>query len=126
TFTASVVGSGATPNGTVLFLDGPTQIGFSALDGTGVASFATSSLSAGSHSLTAVFAGSFGFTTSTSNAVSEIVAQAATSTALTATPNATTGGALATFTATVAAVAPGGGIPTGAVSFFDGTTPIAT
>jgi hypothetical protein len=50
TFTATVSGSGP-PTGTVSFKDGGTVIGTGTLNG-GVATFATSSLSVGSHSIT--------------------------------------------------------------------------
>ncbi|MFE2500205.1 Ig-like domain-containing protein, partial [Streptomyces scopuliridis] len=48
--------------------------------------------------------------------------KANTSTALTSAPNPSVFGQPVTLTATVAAVAPGAGTPTGTVSFFDGAT----
>ena len=72
TFTATVAavspGTG-TPTGTVNFFDGATQIGTGTLNSSGVATFSTSTLSVGTHSITAVYAGDTNFTTSTSTAV---------------------------------------------------------
>ena len=69
TFTATVTvknpGSGA-PSGTVEFKDGGTVIGMGTLNGAGQATYSTSSLAVGSHSITAVFEGDTDFTTSTS------------------------------------------------------------
>jgi large repetitive protein len=59
TFTALVAGVGpdaVAPTGTVTFLDGGTPIAFAPLSG-GLASFTTSALAAGSHSITASYAG---------------------------------------------------------------------
>lgn len=64
TFTATVVASGGaagTPTGTVTFKDGTTTIGSSPVDGTGHAATSTSSLAAGSHTISANFAGSGGW-----------------------------------------------------------------
>jgi Bacterial Ig-like domain (group 3)/Autotransporter beta-domain len=54
TFTSKVTGSA--PTGLVTFLDGGTQIGSAALSG-GAASFTTSALSVGNHSITASYGG---------------------------------------------------------------------
>jgi hypothetical protein len=128
TFSATVAalapGSGV-PTGNVIFRAGGVDIGVAPLSG-GVATLSLATLGVGSHDITAVYGGGGNFTASTSSAATHIVNQATTSTALRATPNVTTGGDLATFTATVSAVAPGGGIPPGGVSFFDGVTLIAT
>jgi hypothetical protein len=69
TFTATVhAASGtATPTGTVAFKDGGTSLGTPVtLNGSGVASFTTSTLSSGSHTITAVYSGDSNFATSTS------------------------------------------------------------
>ncbi len=125
TFTATVAavspGSG-TPTGTVTFDDNGTPLS----DGTvtlssGVASFTTSSLAVGTQSITAVYSGDTNFTISTSSAVSQIVNLASSTTALTSSANPSTSGQSVTFTATVAAVSPGSGTPTGTVDFYDGT-----
>ena len=59
-FTATVTGIGSntpTPSGTVTFFDGATTLGTGALNGAAQALFTSTSLSSGSHSITAVFAG---------------------------------------------------------------------
>ena len=60
TFTANVVEMGASiaaPTGVVTFLDGSTVLGTKTLVGSGVASFSISSLSVGSHAITASYGG---------------------------------------------------------------------
>jgi hypothetical protein len=72
TFTATVAGasgSSGTPTGTVTFLDGATKLGSGTLNGSGVATYATSSLATGSHSITAQYGGDTNFAASTSSAV---------------------------------------------------------
>ena len=72
TFTATVApqsGSG-TPTGIVNFLDGTTMVGSGTLNGSGVATFSTSSLASGTHSVTAAYQGDTNFAASTSSAVS--------------------------------------------------------
>jgi hypothetical protein len=128
TFTATVSvappGSG-TPTGTVSFLDGSTTLGTSPLIG-GVASFATKSLSVGTHSITAVYSGDPNFVSSTSTAINQTVRQDGTKTKLSSSDKKAVFGEPLTFTASVSAAAPGSGIPSGTVSFLDGTTPVAT
>ena len=124
TVTASSPGSG-TPSGSVTFLDGGNPIGTASLDGSGVATLATSSLSTTSHAITATYSGDGNFTTSTSSAVNQVVNQDKTSTALSSSVNPATIGQSVTFTATVTASSPGSGTP-GTVTFDDGTTALAT
>src|SRR5439155_9319295 len=60
TFTASVTGTvpgAGTPSGTVTFQDGATPLGTGTLNGAGQATFSTSTLAAGTHAITAVYAG---------------------------------------------------------------------
>jgi hypothetical protein len=74
TFTARVTAAtSGTPSGTVNFLDGTTTIGSATLDNTATASLTVSTLAAGAHSITAVYAGDTNFTGSTSSAVTESV-----------------------------------------------------
>jgi hypothetical protein len=54
------------------------------------------------------------------------LAQASTTTAVVSSAPTSVHGQSVTFTAKVSAVAPSSGTPTGAVTFFDGTTPLAT
>ena len=73
TFTATVTGSSGTPTGNVDFLDGATNIGNVTLDGTGAATLMTSTLTAGSHSVTADYNGDATYDVSTSNTVTQNV-----------------------------------------------------
>jgi hypothetical protein len=61
------------PTGTVNFLDGSAMIGGGTLNGRGIAAYSTSSLGAGSHSITAVYGGDANFNGSTSNLVTQVV-----------------------------------------------------
>ena len=128
-FVAAVSPGSGTPTGTVNFDDNGTPIGTGTLS-SGVATFTTSTLTASGspYSITAVYSGDPNFTTSTSSAVSQVVDKASTTTglALTSGTNPSVSGQSVTFTATVAAVSPGSGTPTGTVNFLDGTTTIGT
>jgi hypothetical protein len=128
TFTATVKavapGNG-TPTGSVTFMDGSAVIYSGALNGSAIATLTTSSLSVGAHAFTAVYGGDVRFTPSTSPAVSQGVNQASTKSAVASSANPSIYGQLVTFTATITAVAPGGGTPTGTVTFEDGSTALA-
>jgi len=121
-FTATVWGSNVNiPTGSVTFYDGGMNLGSGTSVGNGVWIFGTSAaLSVGAHSITASYSGDGNFAASTSAALTQIVNQAASTTALTASPNPAIFGQPVTLTATVSAVAPGAGTPSAAVNFFDG------
>nr|WP_028161670.1 Ig-like domain repeat protein [Bradyrhizobium elkanii] len=72
TFTATVTSGGDTPTGTVRFDDGGAAIGSATLAG-GVASLTTSALTAGTHTITATYAGNGTFKASTSAALLQAV-----------------------------------------------------
>ncbi len=57
TFAATVKGNGGTPVGTVAFTDGATSLGTASLDNSGQATFITSTLTVGSHTITANHSG---------------------------------------------------------------------
>ena len=71
-FTDNITGSRGAPTGTVTFYDGTVAIG-TAMVGAGVATFSTTKLSVGSHSITAVYSGDSNYLTDTSNAVTVTV-----------------------------------------------------
>jgi hypothetical protein len=126
TFTAQVEGiPSGTPTGTVGFYDSGTQIGSGTLSG-GTATFTTSSLSVGTHTITAVYNGNSSFSASTSNTVDQTVNAATTTTALSSSANPSVAGQSVTFTATVTAISPGSGTPTGTVGFYDSGTQIGS
>jgi hypothetical protein len=122
TFTATVSSSAGTPTGTVTFRAGSTTLGTATLSG-GRASFTTSSLAAGTHTITAVYNGSTNIAGSTSTALTQTVAKAASSTTLTTSAASVQVGQPVTFTATVNSSA---GTPTGTVTFRAGSTTLGT
>jgi len=74
TVAAGVTGVTTAPTGNVTFFDGATALGpLTTLSG-GVATYTTSSLAAGTHSITAQYAGDANFSGSTSSALSQVVA----------------------------------------------------
>lgn len=116
TFTATVVSSpSGTPTGSVQFRDGTTVLGSSSVSG-GQAVF-TTSLSAGTHNIYAVYNGDGSVAMSASNTVAQTVNPADTATTVNSSSNPSVFGQNVTFIATVNPVAPGGGTPTGTVIF---------
>jgi Glycoside hydrolase family 44/Bacterial Ig-like domain (group 3) len=130
TFTTTVTpqsGSGV-PTGSVSFRDGATQIGTGTLSSSGSATFTTSTLAVGPHSITSAYAGDTNFAASTSAVASVTVsapAKTATVTSLSASATQLTAGQSVTFNSSVAPQS-GAGIPTGSIAFLDGQTQIGT
>ncbi len=78
TFTATVSSTfSGVPTGTVTFYDGATSLGTGTLNGSGQATLSISSLSVGSHSITATYGGDSNFNSSTSSALTQTVTAAA-------------------------------------------------
>ena len=116
TFTATV-GGGAT-SGTVTFFDGGTTLGTVALDGSSTATLTTSALDIGAQSITASYGGNADFVAATSAASPVSVAKAGSQVVL--VPQAGLKKKKVTslsLEAKIEAVAPGGGVPTGTVTF---------
>lgn len=123
TFTSKITSGVGTPNGSVTFKNGMATLGTVPL-ASGTATFTTSTLSAGSHSITAVYHGTADFATSTSKAVKETVNKSITKTALASSLNPSSFGQSVTFNA---AVSPQfGGTVTGTVIFKDGATTLSS
>ena len=77
TFTATVTSTGkGAPTGTVSFFDGTTNLGTSPLNSSGVATFMISTLTVGTHSITAMYNGDANFEPSTSPVLKQVVQQA--------------------------------------------------
>jgi hypothetical protein len=125
TFTATVAptSGGGTPTGTVTFSDGANMLGTSALNFP-TATFVTSSLANGSHSITAAYSGDSNFATSTSSTVGIVVSPPAkTATTTSVTPSSTQLTAGQTLTLNISVVPQtGSGTPTGTVTVLDGQT----
>lgn len=127
TFTATVTPTTPTyATGTVTFRNNGVAIGTAPLDANGVATLSTAALAIGTHPITADYGGDALFLAATSNTVNQVVDKANTSTTLISSSNPSLVGQAVTFTATVAAVAPGSGTPTGDVTFSDEGTALAT
>ena len=125
-FTATISGGGGpTPTGSVLFLDGTTTLGTVAVNGASQALLAYGSLAIGSHSITAMYAGNANYAASTSPALVQVVNAStgiSTSTTLSSSANPSSGGQSVVFTASVVGTSGNTPIPTGTVTFMNGTT----
>ncbi len=122
TFTATVsrssAGTGAVPSGTVQFTVDGVNLGTPrTLNAAGVATISTTTLNAGTRAIVATYSGDVRYTGSASPAFSQVVNKASTRTVVTLTTpvsRMTTN----TYRATVTALAPGAGTPTGQVQFY--------
>ena len=131
TFTASIREanhSDQTPTGTVTFTDAlangmtppsATTLATVTLDGTGHATFSTSSLAPGNHFIAIHYSGDANFSAGSAELV-ETVHQFATKVTVTSSPDPALPGIAVTFTATVTSA--GSGTPTGMVRFSEGNT----
>ena len=126
TLDVTITGGSGTPTGTATFLDGATPIcsGVALGEvsaGQAGAACETSSLSVGTHTISATYSGDGTYDPDTSTTfqpgISQVVSQASTTTAVGSSANPSAFGTPVTFTATVAPVAPGAGTPTGTVEF---------
>jgi hypothetical protein len=124
TLTARVTAATGTATGTVTFFDGTTRLGAVPLDPNGQARLLVS-FTPGTHSLTAIFAGIEPFAASTSAGLSEKVTKDHTTTTLTVDTNGF-GVGFVILNVTITPVAPGGGLPTGTVTFKEGNTILGT
>jgi hypothetical protein len=86
----------------------------------GSATWVVSQTPPGTHGFNSLYYGDNSYFGTFSNTLYVTVAKASTTTGLTSSQNPSTVGQPVTLTATVAAVAPGSGTPTGTVQFFDG------
>ena len=124
TFSVQVapVGPGAgQPTGTVTFVVDGNPVATSAVNpATGQASFSTASLGHGPHTITATYAGDSDFVSSQTGSVQETVAAAGTESGLTALAIRNRRGKITgvELVTQVSVVPPGGGVPTGAVTYF--------
>ncbi len=124
TFTATVQPpAGTTATGTVTFLDGSTSVGSATLAGNS-AQLTVSSLTVGTHSITAMYAGNANLLPSTSVALSQTVNGEATTTLATSSTNPSSFGQSITLSATIQPAL--GGTATGTVTFLDGTSTLGT
>lgn len=126
TFTATVSGvSTSIPTGNVIFKDGQTTLGIALLNLSGVATYVNTTLTAGSHSITATYEGDpdYAASTSTQNVV-ETIQQTSTSTTLSASSVNSIARQSVTFTANVSSNE--GRVPTGTVTFLGSNIPLCS
>jgi pimeloyl-ACP methyl ester carboxylesterase len=118
----AVAPGNGTPTGAVTFRDGSTVLETVFIDDDGRATLRTRLLPVGVHPITASYEGNRNFVASASKPLTETVNKAATTTTLVPAPNPADDGQAVILTATVNPVAPGAGLPTGTVTFRQGST----
>ncbi len=132
TATVKATGSGvANPtDGSVSFYQGSTLLGTVNLSGSDQATFTTAALSAGTDAFFAAYNGDAAtYQPSTSPVMTQAVDHYATNLALSSSAASVGTGQWVTFTATATVVGPSGTtppMPTGTVTFYDGTTALGT
>lgn len=130
TLTATVsTTSGTVSSGTVAFLDGTTQLGTATVNSTGQASYSSTSFAAGTHSLTASYGGNSSYAASVSGASTlTVTAPTLQSTlALSASSATAIQGLPVELVASVAAASGSSSVvPTGTVTFANGSTTLGT
>ncbi len=120
----NVAGNGlVVPSGSVVFKDGATVIGTSALSRLGRASISTNALSPGAHSITAEFSGDSNYEAATATAISQTISKGASAIRLTSSAKTTTFGQNVIFSAQIHSHA---GVATGQVELYDGAQLLGT
>ena len=122
-FSAAVKGNGGIPTGTVQFLDNSSMIGTGKLDATGAASYSTTNLALGAHTITAAYLGDALDSPSNSGALQQTIISATSALTFTSSANpAVFGSALALNLA----IQGTGAQPTGSITLMDGQTSLGT
>jgi uncharacterized protein (TIGR03437 family) len=125
--TVTAPGAGA-PTGSVQFFNGTALLGTAAVtlvSGVYQASYQVT-LPMGALSLTAIYSGDSGFTTSTSPVVTQSVTKPNVNINIASNLNPAILGAPVTFTVVIAPAPPATGVPTGPVTFWDGVTQLSS
>jgi large repetitive protein len=124
--TATITPASSVPSspitGTVTFMDGATTLGAATVSG-GIVTITLNSLAVGQHSILAIYGGSSIYAGSISTTIVQKVQQAVTSGTLIASANPSVAGKSDTLTVSITS---NGGVPTGIVTFMDGTTVLGT
>jgi trimeric autotransporter adhesin len=126
TFEAPVTFTSTLPNGatgSVTFYDGTNSSGSGTISGT-TAHYTSSSLAVGTHSVTAIYSGDGTYSGSASGVVTQVVNKAIPTVTVATSGTPTSRGVSITFTATVSSLPTS--VPTGTVTFYDGSTVIGT
>ncbi len=128
TFAVDVSGSfsSGAPTGSVTLSEGSTVLGTQPLTSSGATasstSFSISTLSLGSHTITATYVPTGVFVASSAS-LNQVIAGQPTSTVLIASPNPADALSSVTLSATVTS---SGSVPSGSVTFFDGAIPLGS
>lgn len=124
TFTATASSSaGGIPTGNINFYDGATLLASVTLDASGVATYSTTTLAVGTHTITAKYAGDAGHESASASIKQVVNPLIPTKTTLSCSPSPTLYATTVTCTATVTGST---GVPTGSITFLDGTTTLST
>jgi sugar lactone lactonase YvrE len=122
TLKATVTSGSGTPSGTVTFYYGTLELGSATLSsGTGSITASSAGLPAGSYTITADYAGNSSYKASSGTTSVTLSSKTNTTTTVAATPNPATPGQTVTLKATISSSS-----CTGSVSFYSGSTFIAT
>ncbi|HEY4357691.1 MAG TPA: Ig-like domain repeat protein [Acidobacteriaceae bacterium] len=121
TLAATFTGSGATPTGTVMFMDGSAILVTATLDPSGTASFSSTTFALGTHALSVKYAGDTVYGPLQSPPQTLTVSTIATTTTLTGAPAYAKAGITVILTATIVQ-ASGTTVPSGTITFLDGAT----
>lgn len=132
TFTATVLAlapANRRPTGVVQFWEGNVLLGATSLEpgatNQGTASFVSSTLNPGAHSIRAVYVGNFNFNGGTAS-TAQTVEGTPTATGIESSANPITFGQSVTLTAVVSESLPTPGVPTGSVTFREGSNVIGS
>jgi hypothetical protein len=118
----------ARPGGTITFTDGTSVLGNATLDTSGMATFTTNALTAGSHTITATYGGDANFSEGSSSQM-QAVRKIPTEISLTSSMNPASPTSRLSLKATLVTgtvQAASGVTPTGTISFSDGTQQLGT
>jgi hypothetical protein len=117
--------TGNAPSGTVTFQEGNTVLDIATLDPSGNATFSTTDLAVGSHTITATYSGDSNFNSSAAASLVQTVNPAPSIITAQSSSSATTVGQPITLVATIT-VPSGTGPATGTVTFLDGDNVLGT
>ena len=123
TVRTTVTSPTATPTGTVTILDGTTGIGSCTLNGSATCDVTTATLAAGTHAISAVYAGAANHAGSASDAQTQTVTTVATTTTIASSASSISLGGSVTLTVSVASST---GPATGSVTVTDGTATLGS
>ena len=130
TFSVTVSSGGSTPTGQVTLLDANIPLGTAQLAAGGLASFTTSTLTSGQHTITVAYAGDTSNSSAVSSPVLQLVkdVQAATTTLIASSASPAIAGSSLQLTASVAVSTAGSGTGTisGTVAFVEGPNTLGT